>query len=129
MNLINGMSDNVLSVHHPYPDKHGNDFNWSLRIQVKQIMLTKKPEDSVEEVPTRRQFKKEKKHVAKGKHVKRRRRVFPIWLRIIVVIIVCAIALIIGAMIGYSVLGDGSARDVLEKSTWQHIIDIVKKIE
>jgi|SRR5690625_184919 len=122
------MNGNVISVHYPVPDKHGNAFNWSLRIQVKQIMLTKSSEDNAE-VLTRRQFKKEKKQKAKGKHVKRRRRVFPIWLRIIVMSLLCAIALIIGAMIGYSILGDGSARDVLEKGTWQHIIDIVKRIE
>ncbi|WP_240189876.1 DNA-directed RNA polymerase subunit beta [Bacillus sp. P14.5] len=30
-------------------------------------------------------------------------------------------------MIGYGVIGDGKPMDVLDKSTWQHIIDIVLK--
>src|SRR5690625_7637368 len=122
------MNGNVISVHYPVPDKHGNAFNWSLRIQVKQIMLTKSSEDSAE-VLTRRRLKKEKKQKAKGKHVKRRRRVSPIWLRIIVMSLHCAIALVISAMIGYSIPGDGSARHALEKVTWQHIIDHGKRLE
>lgn len=122
------MSGNVIRVHHPFPDNHGGDFNGSLRIKVKQIMLTKRSEKNEEEL-TRKQFRKEKKQVAEEGRVKLRRRLFPIWLRVIVVTVLCATALVVGAMIGYSVLGDGSASDVLEKGTWQHIVDIVKKVE
>src|SRR5690625_7603491 len=104
------MNGNVISVHYPVPDKHGNAFNWSLRIQVKQIMLTKSSEDNAE-VLTRRQFKKEKKQKAKGKHVKRRRRVFPIWLRIIVMSLHSDIAFIICALIVYIIHYVLSTRD------------------
>lgn len=68
-----------------------------------------------------------KKDVSEKKARKPRRRIFPIWLRIIVVLMLSALALIIGAIIGYGVLGDGSPLDVLKIETWQHIIDIVKK--
>lgn len=56
-----------------------------------------------------------------------RRRVFPIWMRIIVVGIFAAAALILGLMIGYGVIGDGTPTDALKKDTWQHIIDLVTK--
>ena len=56
-----------------------------------------------------------------------RRRVFPIWMRIIVVSIFAAAALIFGLMIGYGVIGDGTPTDALKKDTWQHIIDLVTK--
>ncbi|MGX4670735.1 DNA-directed RNA polymerase subunit beta [Cerasibacillus sp. JNUCC 74] len=56
-----------------------------------------------------------------------RLRIFPIWLRIIVVSLLCIIALVIGLMVGYGVIGDGTPIDALKKETWQHIIDIVTK--
>jgi len=60
-------------------------------------------------------------------HKKVRIRKFPIWLRIIVVLILAVLSLIGGLMVGYGILGNGSAFDVLEVETWQHIIDIVNK--
>ncbi|WP_053218132.1 DNA-directed RNA polymerase subunit beta [Virgibacillus senegalensis] len=54
-----------------------------------------------------------------------RRRIFPIWLRLVVVLVLCALALICGLMFGYGVLGDGKPTDALEVSTWEHIINIV----
>jgi hypothetical protein len=54
-------------------------------------------------------------------------RVFPIWLRIIIFIILALFALIAGLMIGFGVLGDGTPLDALKVETWQHIIDIVIK--
>ena len=36
-------------------------------------------------------------------------------------------ALVGGAMVGYSVMGDGKATDVFKKSTWTHIVDLVNK--
>lgn len=60
---------------------------------------------------------------------KRRYRIrkFPIWLRMIVVLAFFAVALAVGLMVGYGVIGDGNAADVFQKSTWQHIGDIVNK--
>lgn len=69
-----------------------------------------------------------KKNKAKTKRPKKLRiRKFPILLRILLVLILVVIALILGLMVGYSILGDGTPMDVLDKATWQHIIDIVKK--
>lgn len=61
------------------------------------------------------------------KHKKPRRRLFPIWLRLIVFLVLSICIVVCGLMIGFSVLGDGNAKDVLDKATWQHIIDIVIK--
>lgn len=58
-----------------------------------------------------------------------RRRIFPIWLRLIVVFLLAIGALLVGLMIGYGLLGDGVPRDALKLETWQHIIDIVTKPE
>ncbi|MFB1051558.1 DNA-directed RNA polymerase subunit beta [Paraliobacillus sp. JSM ZJ581] len=66
-----------------------------------------------------------KQQKTKKKQTKPVRRIFPVWLRIVVVLILSFLALIIGLVVGYSVLGDGSPMEVLEFETWQHIIDIV----
>lgn len=34
--------------------------------------------------------------------------------------------LVIGMMIGFSVLGDGNPLDILDWKTWQHILDFLK---
>ncbi|MDY0404585.1 DNA-directed RNA polymerase subunit beta [Virgibacillus sp. 179-BFC.A HS] len=54
-------------------------------------------------------------------------RIFPIWARIIIVLLLAAAALVVGLMVGYGVIGDGKPFDALHKETWQHIIDIVVK--
>ncbi|WP_152656833.1 DNA-directed RNA polymerase subunit beta [Oceanobacillus sp. CFH 90083] len=69
------------------------------------------------------------RHKRKRKLSRPRLRIFPIWLRIIVVSIFAAAAFIIGLMIGFAVLGDGSPLDVLRLETWQHIVDIVNKVD
>lgn len=52
-------------------------------------------------------------------------RLFPIWLRIILVLGLIVLAAALGAMVGYGVLGDGEPKDVLKWETWQHILDIM----
>lgn len=64
---------------------------------------------------------------SKKRKKKARVRIFPIWLRIIIVLILAAFALASGLMIGYGVMGDGNPIDALKVETWQHIIDIVIK--
>lgn len=113
----------------------------------KQTMIAKQKPSTTQEEQKRIERKKERKFPfslrkkdessraserRKRKHKlksKRRpvRRIFPIWLRLIVVILLCAGALIIGLMVGYGVIGDGSPKDVLKVDAWKHIIDIVKK--
>ncbi|QGM31280.1 DNA-directed RNA polymerase subunit beta [Bacillus sp. N3536] len=51
-------------------------------------------------------------------------RMFPIWLRILIVIALFCISAIAGLMIGYGVIGDGEPKDALKWETYQHIIDI-----
>ncbi|RYG71617.1 DNA-directed RNA polymerase subunit beta [Lentibacillus lipolyticus] len=75
---------------------------------------------------TRKEQKKKQK-AEKRRNKKPRRRIFPIWLRIIAVLVLSAAALAAGLMIGYGVIGDGNPTDALKWETWQHIIDIVVK--
>ena len=53
-------------------------------------------------------------------------RLFPIWLRVIIIIVLLFVAVFAGLTVGYSVLGDGQSSEVLKWSTWQHLIDIIK---
>ena len=53
-------------------------------------------------------------------------RLFPIWLRVIIIIILLFVAAFAGLTVGYSVLGDGQSSEALKWSTWQHLIDIIK---
>lgn len=71
--------------------------------------------------------KKLRRNRKKNNKNKFRRYAFPIWLRIIVVLVLTAIALILGVIVGYGVIGDGAPLDALKKETWQHIVDIVTK--
>ncbi|WP_077623418.1 DNA-directed RNA polymerase subunit beta [Sediminibacillus massiliensis] len=88
------------------------------KLQKQEKKNAKNSTDTSEEKDQRKAAKQEKK--------KLRRRIFPIWLRIIVVLVLCALALILGLMFGYGVLGDGNPTDALEKDTWQHILEIVR---
>ncbi|MBO1005574.1 DNA-directed RNA polymerase subunit beta [Pseudogracilibacillus auburnensis] len=77
-------------------------------------------EEKHEEVKTKEKSRRKRK-------TKLRTRKFPIWLRIIVVLLLFAGCLVLGLMVGYGVIGDGTPTEVLEKSTWQHIVDIINK--
>lgn len=61
-----------------------------------------------------------------NKKFRPRMRVIPIWIRLILLAAVLLIATVAGAMFGYAILGGGEPMDVLDKETWQHIIDLVK---
>ncbi|WP_067841037.1 DNA-directed RNA polymerase subunit beta [Amphibacillus sediminis] len=80
----------------------------------------------VEEKKSRHIFKRERKQAKEKRYV---RRIFPIWLRIIVVFLLAFLALIIGMIIGFSVLGDGNPTDVLKFEFWQHVLDIINGVE
>lgn len=87
-------------------------------------MMGAKPLENKEQVEEASN-KKERRH--KKRKQKYRIRAFPIWLRVIVVLILAIVALILGLMVGYGVIGDGNATDVLKQETWQHIVDIISK--
>ncbi|KOS66763.1 DNA-directed RNA polymerase subunit beta [Lysinibacillus contaminans] len=52
-------------------------------------------------------------------------RLIPIWLRVVLVLLLVVGTAVVGAMVGYSVIGEGKAMDVLKPGTWQHIFDIM----
>lgn len=56
-----------------------------------------------------------------------RRRLIPIWLRLVIVLCLITISTLAGAMVGYGVIGEGNAWDALKPATWQHMIDLVEK--
>jgi glucan phosphoethanolaminetransferase (alkaline phosphatase superfamily) len=74
-----------------------------------------------------REEMKETRKTEESSSRKIRIRLFPIWLRIVLLLFFMAIAAISGAMIGYGVLGDGKPTDVFDKKTWQHVFDLVEK--
>ncbi|WP_042463396.1 DNA-directed RNA polymerase subunit beta [Neobacillus dielmonensis] len=53
-------------------------------------------------------------------------RMIPIWLRLVLLVVFTVVSLIAGAIVGYSVLGDGNAADVFSGSAWSHIRDLVE---
>lgn len=53
-------------------------------------------------------------------------RLFPIWLRILLVLSLILGAIAAGLMVGYGYIGDGEPKDVLKWEKWQHILDIMK---
>jgi hypothetical protein len=76
------------------------------------------------------QYREEVKETKKTEEIssgKIRIRLFPIWLRIVLLLFFMAISAVGGAMIGYGVLGDGKPADVFDKQTWQHVFDLVEK--
>ncbi|AMM95706.1 DNA-directed RNA polymerase subunit beta [Peribacillus simplex] len=75
----------------------------------------------------RQQIEEEIKEVETKPNRRIKVRLLPIWLRLLIVIGLIFIAVLSGALIGYSVIGGGHAMDVFQKSTWTHIIDIVNK--
>lgn len=83
------------------------------------------------EVKTREEIKKNKKQNKEKsdqpKKVKIRIRLFPIWLRLFIIIIALGISLLAGVAVGYGIIGNGEVEDAFNESTWTHIIDLVKK--
>ncbi|WP_456277476.1 DNA-directed RNA polymerase subunit beta [Bacillus sp. AK128] len=80
---------------------------------------------------TREDVKKNKKQrkekAEKDKPVKIRIRLFPIWLRLLIIVILIGLSLLAGLAVGYGVIGTGEVNDAFKESTWTHIIDLVKK--
>jgi hypothetical protein len=83
-----------------------------------------------EQMKTREEYRKtidvEKDKVAVV-HPKVRVRFFPIWMRLVFVVVLAVIFLMVGAAVGYGVLGGGKPTDVFKQATWTHIADLVNK--
>lgn len=70
----------------------------------------------------RKKHKKEKENAWFWK----RTRLLPIWFRVLLSLVLILLAAIGGAMIGYSIVGDGNnPMEVLNPETWIHIFDII----
>ena len=81
-----------------------------------------------EAAKSREQLKKERTSMAENRRNRRIRvRMIPIWLRIIIVAVLIFISGLAGAAFGYGVMGGGNAKDIFQKSTWTHIVDLVEK--
>ncbi|MDZ5711266.1 DNA-directed RNA polymerase subunit beta [Jeotgalibacillus haloalkalitolerans] len=52
-------------------------------------------------------------------------RLFPILIRVLLIVLLAGLSLVVGLMVGYGVIGDGSPQDALKPETWTHIIDLV----
>lgn len=77
---------------------------------------------------TREEFKQEQQlNQPEGKPKKIRIRLIPIWLRIVLVLLAIVLAVVIGCLVGYSVIGEGKPSEVFQKDTWSHIFDLVRK--
>jgi len=81
-----------------------------------------------------KQQKRINRHVEKKQKRKREetpiRRIFPIWLRLVVIFLLAVFALILGMIVGYTILGDGTdALEVLTFDFWKRVLDIIKGVE
>ncbi|WP_245604669.1 DNA-directed RNA polymerase subunit beta [Paucisalibacillus globulus] len=92
-----------------------------------EVEMTETQKLTRKEQKKKRKAEKKQHKIQKRKNKKPRIRIFPIWLRLIIVVALSIAALTAGLMFGYGGLGDGEPRDALEWETWQHIIDIVFK--
>lgn len=92
------------------------------RKKVKEDQLIEKnPSEEAENVSSREAMRKKEQEATK----KLRVRVFPVWLRLIVILVLCVIALVGGAMMGYGIIGKGNPLDIFDIKTWTHIRDII----
>ena len=95
----------------------------------KQPTTRKKYKNEAETKPAAKSADEKNRKSRKKEEKPPRRRIFPIWLRLIVITILCVLALIVGLIVGYGVLGDGDPLDVLKLETWKHIWNIATKTD
>lgn len=80
----------------------------------------------VQKTRTKRKEKMETEELTETKPVRWVQiRILPIYVRVILVILLLIVAAVLGAVIGFSILGDGAASDIFQKDTWAHIFDIM----
>ncbi|UTR16240.1 DNA-directed RNA polymerase subunit beta [Salipaludibacillus sp. LMS25] len=124
------IDDDVTKVHHPVyiasdehtgiPPETERFIEQTNYFQKKQHNVEQADDEEIEKT-TKKKTKRQKRREKKG-----RIRLIPIWLRLLIIVIALMISLILGAMIGYWLLGDGGdPRDVLKPETWYHIYDII----
>lgn len=92
----------------------------------KPVRSKKKERPEVEKTPSDEKNQNNKEIGWYGMPMSRKRQ-FPIWLRLLTLFVLCAIALVAGAMIGFGVVGHGHALDVFRMDTWIHIMKFITK--
>lgn len=89
---------------------------------------TAKKEEKPEAVSKRRQAKQAKKEAKKEKKLSKGRiRYIPVWLRVILIALLCIGAFIGGLMIGFGSLGEGDdMRSVLDREFWDSLLEYIR---
>lgn len=132
---------NVMFMHRLNESKLPDSCGGNSRLSgIKGVYRMAANQMSQEEVLSRDELKKKKQELKKKQREEKtskksgrsamkrvRIRLIPIWLRVILVVVLVAISLACGLMVGYGVIGDGNPTDVFNKETWTHIIDLVVK--
>ncbi len=67
---------------------------------------------------TRRKVRRERRKKSGGTGI-------PAWIKIMIIPVLLFLSVVTGAIVGYSVLGDGSAGDVFDLKTWKHMYDLI----
>ncbi|PKR78166.1 hypothetical protein CEY16_07495 [Halalkalibacillus sediminis] len=87
----------------------------------------KKPQKEGKKSKKRKEVKEEKKEEEFKHKRKGFIRIFPVWLRVIVILALTVGALVAGLMVGYGVLGEGDdMNDVLDRQLWEGIYDYMR---
>jgi len=81
--------------------------------------------NTAEKQPQRAGAKPNRKQHKEGKRSARKERSVSVWLLLVVFGSFCLMAIILGAVIGYGLIGDGAPLDALRYDTWRHIFDLV----
>jgi len=113
------------------PDVSQQEVEETLLIETEPVKKLPAPEESnasfwtkiQSKWPRKERTKKPMKPVSEMRWVQVR--MIPIWLRMLILLVLLVLAAAVGAMVGFSVIGDGTAADVFKKETWQHIFDIM----
>jgi hypothetical protein len=84
------------------------------------------------QVKTREEMKKARAlekdvETMRDRRKKIRVRLIPVWVKVAIVILLTIASMLVGTVVGYSVIGNGKPGDALQKGTWTHIIDIINK--
>lgn len=92
-----------------------------------QAMMDESKQMTREQLRKQNAMKTKRGRISNRPNRKLRIRLLPIWLRLLIVVLLCVVFVLLGAYVGYVVIGGGSSADVFEKSTWSHIGDLVNK--
>ncbi|GAK05064.1 hypothetical protein JCM19037_3531 [Geomicrobium sp. JCM 19037] len=87
-------------------------------------MTEQSTDESMEEndkKQTRKERRKEKRAEKRGRRI----RAFPIWLRLLIVALLFIVALVLGLLFGYNIIGGSEGFDILQWETWTDLYDYI----